>query len=104
MYYPGAGIDFIKDRLEVANGSRGVIFHVGGNIIRSRDGTFERTEILLRKYRELLVRAMWIWNSELHSECILFNSVIKDNNSKGGPLSRTEGEINVKAQGWYINR
>ena len=45
-------IDFIKDRLEVTNGSKGVILHVGRNSIRSRDGTFERTEILLHKYRD----------------------------------------------------
>ena len=56
MCYPGADIDFIKGRLRVAQGSRGVIIHVGGNIIRNGDGTFERTEILLKKYRELLVR------------------------------------------------
>ena len=40
MCYPGVGIDFIKDRLEVANGSRGVILHVGENSIRNRDGTY----------------------------------------------------------------
>ena len=57
MCYPWADIDFIKGRLEVANGSRGAILHVGGNSIRSRDETFERIEILLSKYRELLVRA-----------------------------------------------
>ena len=57
MCYPGTDIDFIKGRLEVANGSMGVILHVGGNSIRNRDGTFERTEGLLKKYRELLVRA-----------------------------------------------
>ena len=56
MCYPEAGIDFINERLEVANRSKGVILHVGGNSIRSRDGTFEGTEILLKKYRELLVR------------------------------------------------
>ena len=33
MCYPGADIDFIKDRLEVAKGSRGVIIHVRGNEI-----------------------------------------------------------------------
>ena len=37
--------------------SKGVIILVGGNSIRNRDGTFERTEVLLKKYRELLVRA-----------------------------------------------
>ena len=42
MCYPRAGIDFIKDRLKVANRSKGVILHVGGNSIRSRDGIFER--------------------------------------------------------------
>ena len=31
--------------------------HVGGNSIINRDGTFERSEILLKKYWELLVRA-----------------------------------------------
>ena len=49
-------IDFIKDRLEVAHGSRGVIIHVGENSIRNRDG-IERSKILLKKYRELLIRA-----------------------------------------------
>ena len=29
MWYPQAGIDFIKDRLEVVHGSRDVIIHVG---------------------------------------------------------------------------
>ena len=38
MCYPGVVIYFIKDRLEVAQGSRGVIIRVGGNIIRNRDG------------------------------------------------------------------
>ena len=57
MCYPGAVIDFIKDRLEVAHESRDVIIHVGGNKISNMDGTFERLEILLKKYRELLVIA-----------------------------------------------
>ena len=57
MCYPGADIDFIKDRLEVAHGSREVIIHVGRNSIRNRYGMFEWSEILLKKYRELLVRA-----------------------------------------------
>ena len=35
----------------------GVILIVGENSIRCRDGMFERTEILLKKYREFLVRA-----------------------------------------------
>ena len=39
MCYPGADIDFIKDRLEGANGTRRVNIHVGENIIRNRDGT-----------------------------------------------------------------
>ena len=43
--------------LEIAHGPRGVFIHVIGNIIRNRDGTFERSEILVKKYRELLVRA-----------------------------------------------
>ena len=30
---------------------------MGGNSIRNRDGTFERSEVLLKIYRELLVRA-----------------------------------------------
>ena len=30
MCYPGVDIDFIKDRLEVAHRSRGVIIYVGG--------------------------------------------------------------------------
>ena len=57
MCYPWVDIDFIKDRLEVAHRSKGIIIHVGGNSIRNRDGTFERSEILLKKYWELLVRA-----------------------------------------------
>ena len=57
MCYPGVEIEFIKDRLEVAQGSRIFILHVGRNSIRNRDETFERSETLLKKYRELLVRA-----------------------------------------------
>ena len=57
MCYPGTDIDIIKDRLQVAHGSRVVIIHVGGNSIRNRDGKFERSEILLKKYRVLLIRA-----------------------------------------------
>ena len=57
MCYPGVDIDFIKARLELADGSRGIIIHVGGNSIRNRDGTFEMSEILLKKYREYLSRA-----------------------------------------------
>ena len=57
MCYLGADNDFIKNRLEVTYGSRGVIIHVGGNSIRNRVGTFERSEILLKKYREILARA-----------------------------------------------
>ena len=56
MCYPGADIDFIKVRLEVANGSRADIPHVGWDSDRNRDGTFEMTNVLLKKYRELLVR------------------------------------------------
>ena len=56
MFYPGAGINFIKDRLDLHK-ARNVIVHVGGNSIRNKDGTFERSEILLKKYKELLVRA-----------------------------------------------
>ena len=37
-------------------GLGGVILHVRGNSVRNRNGTFERTEVLLNKYRELLVR------------------------------------------------
>ena len=55
--YPGANIDLIKDRLEVAYRSWGGTLHVRGNSIRNRGGTFERSEILLRKYMELLVRS-----------------------------------------------
>ena len=29
MYYPGVGVDFVKDRLDVVHGSRDVIIHVG---------------------------------------------------------------------------
>ena len=56
MLFRGS-IDFIKDRLEVVHGSRDVIIHVEGNNIRNKDGMFERSEILFRKYKELLVRA-----------------------------------------------
>ena len=37
MCYPGAAIDFIKDRLEVVHGSRDVIIHIGGNNIWKRN-------------------------------------------------------------------
>ena len=57
MCYPGADIVFIKDRLDIVHGSRDVIIHVGRNSIRNKDGTFERSEILLEKYKELLVKA-----------------------------------------------
>ena len=51
MCYLGADIGFIKYRLEVAYESMGVIIHVRGNNIRNRGETFERSEILLKKYR-----------------------------------------------------
>ena len=47
--YPGAGIDFIKDRLEVVHCFRDVILYV-----RNKEGEFERSEILFKK---LLIRA-----------------------------------------------
>ena len=56
MCYPGPGVDYIKDRLKVMHGSRDFI-HVGGNNVRNKDGMFERSEILFRKYKGLLVRA-----------------------------------------------
>ena len=34
-------------------GLGGVVLHVGENNIRNSEGTFERSEILLKKYREL---------------------------------------------------
>ena len=43
--------------LEIVNVSRRVIIHAGGNSIRNRNGTFERSEILLKKFRELLISA-----------------------------------------------
>ena len=46
MCFPGADIYFIKDRLEVAHGSKGVLINGGRNRIRNRDGTFGRSEIL----------------------------------------------------------
>ena len=52
MCYPAADISFIKDRLEVVHESREVIKYVGGNNIINRDGTVERSEILLKKYRK----------------------------------------------------
>ena len=60
MHYPVADIDFIKNRSEVAHVFRGVIIHIGENSIRNRDGTFERSEILLNNYREFLIRAKGI--------------------------------------------
>ena len=39
------------------HGFRDVIIHVGGNSIRNKDRTFERLEILLKKYKKPLVRA-----------------------------------------------
>ena len=54
MCYPGSGIDFIKDRLDMVHGSRDVIIHVGEN--RNKYEMFEKSEILLRKYKDLLVR------------------------------------------------
>ena len=59
MRYPGADIDIIKDRLDIVHGSRDVIIHVGGNSIRNMDGTFERSEILLKKYKEFLELGKW---------------------------------------------
>ena len=56
LYYT----DFIKGRLEVIQGSRVVTIHVGRISIRNMNGMFERSEILLKKYRELLVRAQEI--------------------------------------------
>ena len=53
---PGADIDFSKFRIQVAHGSGGVIIHVGGDSIINRDETFERSEIILKKYRKLVVR------------------------------------------------
>ena len=41
MCYLGADTDFIKDRLEVVHGSRGVIIRVRGNSIKNNYGTFE---------------------------------------------------------------
>ena len=38
------------------HGSRDVIIHGGGNNIRNKDGIFERSEALLKKYKELLGR------------------------------------------------
>ena len=57
MLYPREVIDFIKDRLEVAQGSRGVIIHVEGHSIRNRDGHLKGQKYYYRNiYRELLVR------------------------------------------------
>ena len=44
------GIDFIKDRLEVVHGSRDVIIHVGRNNVKNKDGKFQKSEILFKKY------------------------------------------------------
>ena len=54
--YPRGGIDFIKDRLDVVHGSRCVIIQVGGNNIRNRNETFKRSKVVLKKFKELLVR------------------------------------------------
>ena len=46
--YPGTDIDFIKGRLDIVHGSKGVIIYVGGgNSIRNMEGKFKRSEILL---------------------------------------------------------
>ena len=46
--YPNADVDFFKDRLDVVHGSRCVIIQVGGNSIRNRNETFERSEVVLK--------------------------------------------------------
>ena len=56
MCYPWADTDFIKYRLEVTHGSRKIIIHAGGNSIRNMNGMFQRSEILLKKYKELLIK------------------------------------------------
>ena len=45
MCYPLADINFIKDRLDVAHGSR-FKAHVGGISIRNRGRKYVRTELL----------------------------------------------------------
>ena len=46
-----------RDRLDIVYGSRNVFIHVGGNSIRNKEKTFKWSEILLVKYKELLVKA-----------------------------------------------
>ena len=49
MCYPGVDNDFIEDRLQVAHEFEGIALLIGMEYLKS--------EILLKKYRELLVRA-----------------------------------------------
>ena len=51
--------------------SRDVIIHVGGNSIRNKDGKFERSEILLKKYKDLLVRTREIGKKVCLMVCYL---------------------------------
>ena len=43
---PRTDIDFIKDKLDVAHGSKGIILHVERNNITNRDGMFEVRNII----------------------------------------------------------
>ena len=53
----------IRKRLDVVHGFRGVIYiYIGGNSIRNGDGTFERSNVLLKKYKEFLIRVKEIEN------------------------------------------
>ena len=54
---PGSDTDYIKDSFDVVNVSRGIIIHVKGNSSRNRDGSFERSKVLIKKFKELLVTA-----------------------------------------------
>ena len=55
--YSRVDTDFIEDKFNVVHRSKGVILYVGGNNIRNRNGMFEWSEVLLKKFKELLVRA-----------------------------------------------
>ena len=89
-----ADVDFIKDGLELTNSSKGVILHVGGNSIRNRDGTFERSEILLKKYRELLVSA-----KETGKACV--SGILPRLSKKWGMVVKSNG---YKWKGAFVTR
>ena len=51
MYSLWANINLIKGRLKVVHRFKGVVIYVKVNSIRNRDGTFERSKALLKKFK-----------------------------------------------------